>query len=87
MNIHEKVDQQYKVVEFYNKKVTITNDLELKIENQVRVFSERFLNTEFTHDDYIQIAKELNEFTNELYVVEKEKLTIRNIVSSFSLEE
>lgn len=82
MDIHEKVEQQYKVVEVYNQKKIDTDELELKIENQLMVFNERFMNSDFTHHDYIQIAKELNELTSELYLLEKEKLTIRNIVAS-----
>lgn len=79
MNLNEKVDQQYKVVEMYN---LINDSTELFI-SEVEELLEEFKNGE---RDSIAVVNEIKEVVEHLYIGEREKETLYKVIESIGEE-
>lgn len=75
MNLHEKVEQQYKVVEMYN---SINDTTELFI-SELEDLLEEFKNGE---RDSISLVNEMKEVIDNLHVSEHEKETLYKVIKS-----
>ncbi|MBT2731659.1 hypothetical protein [Carnobacterium sp. ISL-102] len=75
MNLHEKVEQQYKVVEMFN---SINDTTELFI-SELDDLLEEFKNGE---RDSISVANEMQEVIEHIRVSEYEKNTLRKVIKS-----
>lgn len=76
MNIHEKVEQQYKVVQMYNDR----NDTTELFIGVLEDLLEEFKNSE---RDPISLVNEMKEAVDNLYVNEYEKEMLYKIIRSF----
>lgn len=76
MNIHEKVEQQYKVVQMYNDR----NDTTELFIGVLEDLLEEFKNNE---RDPISLVNEMKEAVDNLYVNEYEKEMLYKIIRSF----
>ena len=75
MDLHEKVEQQYKVVEMYND---INDTTELFI-SELKDLLEQFKNGE---RDSISLVNEMKEVIDNLHVSEYEKETLYKVIKS-----
>lgn len=76
MDIHEKVEQQYKVVEMYNA----INDTTELFTDTLEDLLEEFKNGE---RNPIIVVNEMKEVIDNLYVGEHEKETLYKVIKSF----
>lgn len=79
MNLNEKVDQQYKIVEMYN----LINDSTELFTSELENLLEEFKNGE---RDSIAVVKDMKEVLEHLYVGEYEKETLCKVIKSIGEE-
>lgn len=80
MNLNEKVDQQYKIVEMYN----FINDSTELFTSELEDLLEELKNGE---RDSIAVVKGMKEVFEHLYVGEYEKETLYKVIKSIGEEE
>ncbi|MFL2071995.1 hypothetical protein ACEN32_06790 [Marinilactibacillus psychrotolerans] len=79
MNLNEKVNQQYKVVEMYNN----INDSTELFTDELEDLLEEFKNGE---RDSIAVINDIKEVVEHLYVGEREKETLYKVIESIGEE-
>lgn len=80
MNLNEKVDQQYKIVEMYN----LINDSTELFTSELEDLLEEFKNGERAS---ITVVNKMKEVIERLYVGEYEKETLYKVIKSIGEEE
>lgn len=76
MNIHEKVEQKYKIVEMYNSINDATEFFVFALEDLLEEFKSG-------ERDPITVINEIKEAFEHLYVNEYEKETLCKVIKSF----